>query len=133
MTTKRKRTFIAWCVMAILAVPIYIISRDWGCLVWLVTCGFLLYQLLRMADLADEQTGVIDKLYEMSNNGRLTYLENQNELLLRMCESYLNSIKNLKSNLEYYRTLNKNLLKNQNTGVKNYVKNTHRRATTKRN
>ena len=86
-----------------------------------------------MADLADEQTEVIDKLYEMSNNGRLTYLENQNELLCRMCESYLNSIKNLKSNLEYYRTLNKNLLENQNTGVKNYVKNTHRRATTKRN
>ena len=133
MTKKRKRAFIAWCVIAILAVPIYIISRDWACLVWLVTCGFLLYLLLRMADLADEQTEVIDKLYEMSNNGRLTYLENQNELLCRMCESYLNSIKNLKSNIEYYRTLNKNLLENQNTGVKNYVKNTHRRATTKRN
>lgn len=133
MTKKRKRAFIAWCVIAILAVPIYIISRNWACLVWIVTCGFLIYQLLRMADLADEQNEVIDKLYEMSNNGRLTYIENQNELLYRMCESYLNSIKNLKSNLEYYRTLNKNLLENQNTGVKNYVKNTHRRATTKRN
>ena len=133
MTKKRKRAFIAWCVIAILAVPIYIISRNWACLVWLATCGYLLYQLLRMIDIADELTEVIDKLYEMSNNGRLTYLANQNELLCRMCESYLNSIKNLKSNLEYYRTLNKNLLENQNTGVKNYVKNTHRRATTKRN
>lgn len=133
MTKKRKRAFIAWCVIAILAALTYIISRNWACLVWLVTCGYLLYQLLRTADLADEQNEVIDKLYEMSNNGRLTYLENQNELLCRMCESYLNSIKNLKSNLEYYRTLNKNLLENQNTGVKNYVKNTHRRATTKRN
>lgn len=122
MTTKRKRTFIAWCVMAILVAPIYIISRDWACLVWLVTCGFLLYQLLRMADLADEQTDVIDKLYEMSSNGRLTYLESQNDLLCKMCASYLNSIKNLKSNLEYYRTLNKNLLENQNTGVKNYAR-----------
>ena len=124
MTKKRKRAFIAWCVIAILAVPIYIISRNWGCLVWLVTCGFLLYQLLRMADLADEQAEVIDKLYEMSSNGRLTYLESQNDLLCRMCESYLNSIKNLKSNLEYYRTLTKNLLKNQNTGVKNYARQT---------
>lgn len=133
MTKKRKRAFIFWCVMAIIAVPVYIISRNWACIVWAITCGFLVYHLLKMADIIDEQTDMIDKLYEMSNNGRLTYLENQNELLCRMCESYLNSIKNLKSNLEYYRTLNKNLLENQNTGVKNYVKNTHRRATTKRN
>ena len=117
---------------------VFIVEHNWSALLWLLFGSLCIYVISQCNKHLDKCYAIIKDQsdYIEEADEHIHYLTNHDtwkqirmsEAKAQNCYHYLMRIGQLKAQNEQLRILNKNLIENKNTGVRNYAKHTNRRA-----
>lgn len=122
MTKKDKIWIGAVVLLFILDVAHMVLMRNWLALLWVVGAAYLFYQAIDLVKECMDRDEHIRFLTENNTTRRLRQSMREARISAENCYRYINTIKLLKEENERLNILNKNLIENQNTGVKNYAR-----------
>lgn len=126
MKKKNKWIFALWGIVAAVAIAGYVCIKEYGDILWILSTTVLLWLILEQANqiqsLKDIQAVQNDVIREIGSGGaqlRAKDLEKKAECVLANCKMYLQRIRELKSENEQLKTINKNLIETKFKGKAN--------------
>lgn len=122
MTKKDKIWIGAVVLLLVLYVAYMVLMRNWIALMWVVGAAYLFYQAIDLVKECMDRDEHIRFLTENNTTRRLMQSMREARISAENCYRYINTIKLLKEENERLKILNKNLIENKNTGVKNYAR-----------
>ena len=122
MTKKDKiRIGVAASLLA-LNVAFMVLAREWFTLIWVIGVAFSYWCTEYFRKECMDRDKQIRFLTENNTTRRLRQSMREARISAENCYRYINTIKLLKEENERLKILNKNLIENKNTGVKNYAR-----------
>lgn len=122
MTKKDKIWIGVVTLLFVLDVAYIVLVRNWLALMWIVGAAYLFYQAIDLVKECMDRDEHIRFLTENNTTRRLRQSMREARISAENCYRYINTIKLLKEENERLKILNKNLIENKNTGVKNYAR-----------
>ena len=122
MTKKDKIWTGAVVLLFVLDVAYMVLMRNWLALMWVVGAAYLFYQAIDLVKECMDRDEHIRFLTENNTTRRLRQSMREARISAENCYRYINTVKLLKEENERLKILNKNLIENKNTGVKNYAR-----------
>ena len=122
MTKKDKIWTGVVVLLFVLDVAYMVLMRNWLALMWVVGAAYLFYQAIDLVKECMDRDEHIRFLTENNTTRRLRQSMREARISAENCYRYINTIKLLKEENERLKILNKNLIENKNTGVKNYAR-----------
>lgn len=122
MTKKDKIWMGAVVLLFVLNVVYMVLIRNWIALMWVVVAASLSYKAIDLVKECMDRDEHIRFLTENNTTHRLRQSMREARISAENCYRYINTIKKLKEENERLKILNKNLIENKNTGVKNYAR-----------
>ena len=122
MTKKDKIWIGAVALLLVLDVAYMVLVRNWLALMWVAGAAYLFYQAIDLVKECLDRDEQIRFLTENNTTRRLRQSMREARISADNCYRYINTIKLLKEENERLKILNKNLIENKNTGVKNYAR-----------
>lgn len=105
-----------------LNVAFMVLAREWVTLIWVIGVAFFYYSAEYFRKECMDRDEQIRFLTENNTTRRLRQSMREARISAENCYRYINTIKLLKEENERLKILNKNLIENKNTGVKNYAR-----------
>lgn len=122
MTKKDKIWIGAVVLLFVLDVAYMVLLRNWIALMWVLGAVYLFYKAIDLVKECMDRDEHIRFLTENNTTRRLRQSMREARISAENCYRYINTIKLLKEENERLKILNKNLIENKNTGVKNYAR-----------
>lgn len=129
---------IFYCIITVMLIAVFVSKQNWSALMWMVITSILLCGKIRDLKSFDGLQRKVRRLQEYiatiessGNYQAVIKAENYASVMMENARRYLIRIIELRAEVEQLRILNKNLIENRHTGVKNYAKHTNRRAVKK--
>ena len=122
MTKKDKIWTGAVVLLFVLDVAYMVLMRNWLTLIWVIGVAFFYYSAEYFRKECMDRDEHIRFLTENNTTRRLRQSMREARISAENCYRYINTIKLLKEENERLKILNKNLIENKNTGVKNYAR-----------
>lgn len=122
MTKKDKIWIGAVLLLFGLDAAYMVLVRNWTALIFVVGVAYLFYQAIDLVKECMDRDEHIRFLTENNTTRRLRQSMREARISAENCYRYINTIKLLKEENERLKILNKNLIENKNTGVKNYAR-----------
>ena len=122
MTKKDKIWTGAVVLLFVLDVAYMVLMRNWLTLIWVIGVAFFYYSAEYFRKECMDRDEHIRFLTENNTTRRLRQSMREARISAENCYRYINTIKLLKEENERLKILNKNLIANKNTGVKNYAR-----------
>lgn len=121
--TKKEKIWIGVAVLLfVLDAAHMVLVRNWLALMWVVEAAYLFYLVIDLVKECMDRDEHIRFLTENNTTRRLRQSMREARISADNCYRYINTIKLLKEENERLKILNKNLIENKNTGVKNYAR-----------
>lgn len=122
MTKKDKIWIGVTASLLALNVAYMVLLRNWIALMWVLGAVYLFYKVIDLVKECMDRDEQIRFLTENNTTRRLRQSMREARISAENCYRYINTIKLLKEENERLKILNKNLIENKNTGVKNYAR-----------
>lgn len=122
MTKKDKIWIGVTASLLALNVAYMVLLRNWIALMWVLGAVYLFYKVIDLVKECMDRDEQILFLTENNTTRRLRQSMREARISAENCYRYINTIKLLKEENERLKILNKNLIENKNTGVKNYAR-----------
>ena len=122
MTKKDKIWIGAVVLLLVLNAACMVLMRNRIALMWVVGAAYLFYLTIDLVKECMDRDEHIRFLTENNTTRRLRQSMREARISAENCYRYINTIKLLKEENERLKILNKNLIENKNTGVKNYAR-----------
>ena len=122
MTKKDKIRMGVTASLLALNVAYMVLLRNWIALMWVLGAVYLFYKVIDLVKECMDRDEQIRFLTENNTTRRLRQSMREARISAENCYRYINTIKLLKEENERLKILNKNLIENKNTGVKNYAR-----------